>query len=132
MDIVRAYNSALNDVDYEVFRASLKEGAVWHYRGRTYDLTAETEGRTQEAWKKAFPDHEYRIDMIFAKRDTVVTLTTYTGTHTDTILGYPPTGRFVEVPEMVIYRLEDDLIAEVWVVFDEHHLRRQLAVEEGG
>jgi predicted ester cyclase len=88
--------------------------------------TPEDERDTQARWKRAFPDHEYRIDMIFAKRDMVVTLLTYTGTHRDTILGIPPTGRTVAVPEVAVYRLEGDLLAEQWVVFDEHLLRQQL------
>ncbi len=126
IEIVRAYTTAIGSVDYPVLQASIKDSAVWHYRGRTYDWTAESERDTQEAWKRAFPDQEYRIEMIFAKRDTVVSLMTYTGTHSDTILGIPPTGRTVAVPEVAIYRLEGELLAESWVVFDEYLLRRQL------
>jgi steroid delta-isomerase-like uncharacterized protein len=125
-DIVREFTEAMNQVNQDVFKAYLKEGAVWHYRGRTREWTPEGEKRVQSNWKRAFPDHEYRIDLIFANKDTVVVLYKYTGTHTDTILGIPPTGNQIAVPEMVVYRLEDELLAEQWVVFDEYLLRQQL------
>ena len=124
--IVREFSEAMNQVDYDVFKKYLKEGAVWHYRGKTFGWTPDSENRVQSTWKRAFPDHEYRIELIFANRDTVTVLYTYTGTHTDTIMGIPPTGNQIAVPEMVIFRFEDELIAEQWVVFDEYLLRRQL------
>ena len=125
-EIVREFSQALNEVDYDVFKKYLKVGAVWHYRGKTFDWTPDTEKIIQSTWKRAFPDHDYRIDLIFAKNDTVIVLYTYTGTHTDTILGIPPSGNQIAVPEMTIYRFEDELIVEQWVVFDEYLLRRQL------
>lgn len=129
IEIVREFSRALNNVDYDVFKASLKEGAVWHYRGRTIDWTPESERSIQSAWKQAFPDHQYRIDLMFAKWDTVTVLYTYTGTHSDTIMGIAPTGNSIAVPEMVIFRIEEDRIAEQWVVFDEYLLRRQLGAD---
>ena len=125
IEIVRAFIAEPN-WDYETFRAYVKEGAVWHFRGETMDWTWEEEIEIEAMWKRAFPDQEYHIDLILAKGDTVVTFQTYTGTHRDTIMGIPPTGRTVAVPEAAIYRLEGDLIAEQWVVFDEHLLRQQL------
>jgi predicted ester cyclase len=38
-----------------------------------------------------------------------------------------PTGRSVEVEEMMFFRFEDGLLVELWEVFDEHEMRRQLA-----
>ena len=119
----------MNNVDFDVFKAYLKEGAVWQYRGKTIEWTPDSEMLIQSAWKKAFPDHEYQIQLMFAHWDTVTVLYTYTGTHTDTILGLPPTGNSIAVPEMAIFRIENNLIAEQWVVFDEYLLRQQLSAD---
>jgi len=129
LDLVRRFSQALNDLDYSVYQESLSENAVWHYRGNTHDWTPDSELAIQSDWKRAFPDHQYRIDLMFACRDTVTVLYTYTGTHQDTILGIPPTGNSIAVPEMAIFRIENDLIVEQWVVFDEYLLRRQLGAD---
>jgi predicted ester cyclase len=51
----------------------------------------------------------------------------YTGTHTGTaILGVQPTGRAVQVDEMVIFRIADGKIAQAWEVYDELGMWRQL------
>ena len=51
----------------------------------------------------------------------------FTGTHTGQVLDLPPTGRPVQVSEIVIFRIADGKIIEAWEEYDEQGMRRQLA-----
>jgi steroid delta-isomerase-like uncharacterized protein len=131
IEIVKRFTEAMNDVDYHVFKEIIDSTATWHYRGKVMPNTPESERSIQSHWKSALPDMNYGIEKIIAKEDEVVVLYDYTGTHEDTLLGYPPTGNKISVNEMVIYKLKDGRIVETWVVFDEHLLRRQLKEKVG-
>lgn len=131
IDIVHEYTRAMNEVDYEKFKEIIDTGMIWHLRGLTMPNTPESERDVQAHWKNAFPDMDYGIEVIFAHNDMVVVLYNYTGTHRDTILGYPPTGNKISVDEMVINRLKNKKIVESWVVFDFEHIKQQLSKEKG-
>ncbi|MDA0140805.1 ester cyclase [Solirubrobacter sp. CPCC 204708] len=49
-----------------------------------------------------------------------------TGTHDGPFLGVPATGRRVSTQEFAFYRVDGDLITEVWVTADNLHLLGQL------
>jgi predicted ester cyclase len=70
---------------------------------------------------------DVRYDIV-AEGDRVAVRWTMHGRHTGEYLGVSPTGRQVEHHAMVIFRGEDDKIAERWGVFDALGLLRQLGV----
>jgi predicted ester cyclase len=74
----------------------------------------------------AFPDWHNRIDELITAGDRVVARLTWSGTHEGELLGLAPTGRFVTYVGAAIFRLEDALIEEGWVVGDTHDLWRAL------
>jgi len=127
IEIVKKFSEAMNNVDYDVFKEILDTNAVWYYRDKEMPNTPESERKIQSNWKSALPDMNYGIEKIFAQKDQVAVLYNYTGTHEDTLLGYPPTGNKISVGKMVIYRLKNKRKVETWVVFDEHLLRKQLS-----
>ncbi len=57
-------------------------------------------------FRSAFPDIHWVIDEMVSEGEKVVTRFTWTGTHRDTFLGIPATGKRVEVKGVVIDRLE--------------------------
>lgn len=67
---------------------------------------------------EAFPDLEVRIEDMSAHGDYVVVHNTWIGTQTGKLMGLPPTGRRVEFGGIVLWRLEDGLIAERWGMLD--------------
>lgn len=79
--------------------------------------------RTAEA---AFPRYELIVDDIIAEGDKVVLRATARGTHEGEFAGIPPTGRDVEFAAIIIYRIEDGLIAETWIQADMVGLLQQL------
>ena len=127
IEIIKEYTRAMNEVDYEKFKEIIDTSMVWHLRGGTMPNTPEDERDVQAHWKNALPDMDYGIEVIFAHDDMVAVLYNYTGTHMDTLLGYPSTGNKISVDEMVINRLKNKKIVESWVVFDFEDIKNQLS-----
>jgi predicted ester cyclase len=127
IEIIKEYTRAMNEVDYDAFKKIIDTSMVWHLRGGTMRNTPEAERNVQAYWKNALPDMNYDIEVIFSHNDMVAVLYTYTGTHMDTLLGFPPTGNKISVDEMVINRLKNEKVLEQWVVFDFEHLKNQLS-----
>ena len=127
IEIIKEFTKAMNEVDYEKFKEIIDTSMVWHLRGGTMPNTPESERNVQAHWKNALPDMDYGIEVIFAHNDMVTVLYNYTGTHMDTLLGFPPTGSKISVEEMVINRLKNKKIVEQWVVFDFEHIKNQLS-----
>jgi steroid delta-isomerase-like uncharacterized protein len=65
----------------------------------------------------AHPDLRFTIDDLVAEGDRVVISWTLRGTNTGPMLGRPPTGEPVELAAMVIFRIEEGLIAERWAAW---------------
>jgi steroid delta-isomerase-like uncharacterized protein len=66
----------------------------------------------------AFPDLHFTIDDLLAEGDKVLWRFTSQGTHTGPLMNIPPTGKSATVTGMVLFRVANDKIAEVWVNFD--------------
>lgn len=79
-----------------------------------------------ESLIKAFPDVSFVLDDFLVDGDKVVVRYTMQGTHEGEFQGTARTGRAVTVPGIGIYRIEDGLIQESWVVRDSLLLLRQI------
>jgi steroid delta-isomerase-like uncharacterized protein len=70
------------------------------------------------AFLTAFPDLHFTIDDLMAEADKVLWRFTSQATHTGPLMNIPPTGKRAIVTGMVLFRVESDKIAEVWVNVD--------------
>ena len=66
----------------------------------------------------AFPDLHFTIDDLLAEGDKVFWRFTAQATHSGPLMNIPPTGNSTTVTGMVLFRVANDKIAEVWVNFD--------------
>jgi steroid delta-isomerase-like uncharacterized protein len=66
----------------------------------------------------AFPDLHFTIDDLLGEGDKVLWRFTSQATHTGPLMNIPPTGKRATVTGMVLFRVANDKIAEVWVNFD--------------
>jgi steroid delta-isomerase-like uncharacterized protein len=78
--------------------------------------------------RTAFPDMHWVISEMVTEGEKVVTRFTWTGTHRDTFLGIPGTGKRVEVKGVVIDRLESGKMADSRILMDTLGLLQQLGV----
>jgi steroid delta-isomerase-like uncharacterized protein len=76
--------------------------------------------------RAALPDLQLEVDDIFGADDRVAMRFTLRGTHRAELLGRPPTGRWITVSGINLYRLADGKIAETWQLVDVAGLVHQL------
>jgi len=66
------------------------------------------------------------IEDMIAEDDRVVVRFTLKGRHTGPLAGRRASDRFVEIPGMAIFRIQDYQIIDQWCLFDAFELLRQL------
>lgn len=77
---------------------------------------------------EGLPDLHVEVHAVSAHGDHVVVHNSWRGTHDGLLAGLPPTGRAVDVPGVIVWRLRDGRISERWAVGLESGLMRQLGV----
>ena len=73
-----------------------------------------------------FPRYELPPDDIIAEGDKVVVRATMRATHLGEFFGVPATGKEVNMPLIIIYRIADGRIVEHWIQMDVFGLMQQL------
>jgi len=89
--------------------------------GRRAALTAQFE--------RALGRPRVAVHDLFGERDLVAARGTLTGTHQEEWFGVAPAGRRVAIDGVLIARLREGRIAELWVHYDAEELVRQLRGE---
>jgi steroid delta-isomerase-like uncharacterized protein len=79
-------------------------------------------------FRAAFPDIHWNVSEQIVEGDKVMSRFTWTGTHRDTFLGIPASGRRVEVKGVVIDRLEAGKMADSRILMDSLGMMQQLGV----
>ncbi len=79
-------------------------------------------------FEASFPHYKLVADDMIAEGDKVAVLCRFQGTHNGELLGIAPTGKEVDVPFAITYRLTGGKIAQHWMSFDRMALMEQLGV----
>jgi len=79
-------------------------------------------------FRGSFPDWHSTVEELIAEGDRVAERWTGRGTHRGELQGIPPTGKRVEVPGSVFYRIVDAKIVEFRGLFNMMSLMQQLGV----
>lgn len=66
----------------------------------------------------AFPDSQVTLHQLVAEGDRVAVWATYSGTQQGPMGGFPPSGKRMAVDFGAVFRIENGLIAELWVTWD--------------
>jgi predicted ester cyclase len=81
------------------------------------------------AAEAGFPGYKLKADQMIAEDDLVSVIGRFSGTHTGSFMGIPPTGKsFADVPIHITYRVEDGKIVDHWMLFDSADLMQQLGL----
>jgi steroid delta-isomerase-like uncharacterized protein len=86
------------------------------------------EGQKQRiaGFHKAFGDLQLILDDMVAEGDKVTIRIRLTGTHRDTFMGIPATGKRITIAAIDILRLVDGKVVEHWGVMDTYGILQQL------
>jgi len=80
-----------------------------------------------EAFRAAFPDLRWRVDLLVADGDLVAARWTASGTHREAWAGLAPTGRRAEFSGVNIFRFDPTgKVVEIWNHRDDLGLQEQL------
>ena len=117
-----------NEANLEVIDEITAEGYLGHY-----DMGTTIDGR--EAYKQyvprtltAFPDFHITVDELFAEDDLVVFRSTASGTHLGPLGPIPATGMPWTVTGIVIRRVADGKVVELWQLNDMLSLLTQIGL----
>ena len=77
-------------------------------------------------YRAGLPDIQYTIQDMVAEGDKVVVRWIAYGTHLNTFLGVPPTGKKVTITGIEIFRVASDKLEEAWVNSDSLGLLQQI------
>lgn len=77
-------------------------------------------------FEAGFPLYELIAEDMIAEGDEVAVRATFRGVHEGEFFGVPATGNEVEISLIIIYRIEDGMIAEHWMQADVMGLMQQL------
>ncbi|AKU06719.1 MULTISPECIES: ester cyclase [Haloferax] len=80
--------------------------------------------------RESFSDFSATVEDAITEGDMVAMRVTLRGTHDGAFMGIEPTGKTVEVGNMVFSRIEDDMIVERWVQPDMLGMLTQLGAVE--
>ena len=80
------------------------------------------------AYEKSFPNYELVPEDFICEEDKVVVRARVRGTHKGELMGIPPTGRMIDLPFTVIYRIADEKINKGWLFVDRMDLMNQLGI----
>src|SRR3954471_18167468 len=127
-DLVRRFHSELLAArDPAVVDSFFGDGFVSHNMPPGLPPGRDGVKRFFSMFRDAFPDVTVEIDELVSDGDRVAVATTFTGTHTGSIMGMEPTGRRVSVTGIDIVRVVDGRIVEHRGLTDIVGLMRQLS-----
>ncbi len=118
---------ALHQRDLDGVRANMSSDARF-YGWAPEPLDANGHKAFMSALLMAFPDSSIIIDDVIAEGDRVAVRHRLQGTHQAELQGVPPTGRPVEVSAIVIFRIQNGVIAEAWLNADIMGMMQQIGV----
>jgi predicted ester cyclase len=79
----------------------------------------------------AFPDLRHEIELVVADPETAVVRFVLHGTHRGAFFSIPPTQKPIKVAAHVILRVRGGVVEELYGIFDEAGMLRQLGVLQG-
>jgi steroid delta-isomerase-like uncharacterized protein len=127
--VVREFiDEILNRQRVELVEKFLAPDYKLYFPGAPEPTTRETFPQFIATFPAAFPDFQIAVETFVAEGDDVAVRFVLKGTHRGEFMGIPATGKKVEVPGHVFFRLRDGKIVEDRPIFDRALLLEQLGV----
>ena len=79
-------------------------------------------------YENSFPCYELIAEDMICEDDKIAVRARVKGEHKGQLMGYPPTGKTIDIPLSVIYQIEEDKIAKGWIFVDHMELMTQLGI----
>ena len=129
-EISEAFIEAYNTGDTSLIEPVVTDDFVCYNLSEDLELHGASEyaGRIEEI-RGAFDDFEMEELLMLVDGDRGANRIRWSGRHTDTFQGIPGTGKEVDTTSVVLSRMEDGKLAEMWVYNDTMGFMRQLGID---
>jgi len=117
------FEEVLDQGQFDKYAESHAKDFVAH--AGDHDATLEEDIAAAKEERKALPDMRVRVNQIIAEGDLVAVYWTATGTNTQAGMGFPATGRKIEINGMTFFRFKAGKIREEWSAWDMLSVMRQ-------
>lgn len=122
----RLFEAAWNQGNLEVSDELISSDCVLHYQGTVFPVNGDAGKAIVAAWRTAFPDFQFLFEDCIAERDRVALRIPFRATHRGNFFGIAPTGKQINVTEMLIARIKDGKVVEMWEEYDQLGMLQQL------
>lgn len=122
----RYFEQVLNEQRHDLVEEFLTKNIELHGSGLAPGL--EVVKQWLAMFAAAFPDGYITIADMVAEDDKVIARTVFNGTHKAEMQDIPATGKIVNIPGIIIFRMDNGKIAEGWLVSDNLGMMQQLGV----
>jgi steroid delta-isomerase-like uncharacterized protein len=122
----RLFEEAWNKGNLDVADELMSDDCVLHYQGHTIPINGDAGKGIVAAWRNAFPDFQFLFEDCIAEGDKVVLRIPFRATHRGQFFGVAPTGRQINVSEILIAGIKDGKIVEMCEEFDQLGMLQQL------
>ena len=131
-DIGNDFIAAFNEHDEAKIRNMTADNAIMEAPGGVRLEGGDASAAYAVSWMRAFPDSKITVHNTLEAGDSVVQEFTFEGTHTDTLPSpagdIPATNRSMVGRAVQVIRVEDDLVAETKLYFDQVQVLTQLGL----
>ena len=124
--ITKLFLDGWNQSLFTTFADHVEDPVIFHFRGAKQNTNLHELKGLVAFWKKAFPDLSFQVLNIIVELNFAAANLVFTGTHQGAWQNVAPTGRRIWVEEMMFFRFEEGKIAEMWEVYDEAMMMKQL------
>lgn len=120
-------NDAVNNDNYDIFPQLFSSNFIYH-------VQPEIKGPDgvkvlKETMRSSFPDYHEIIDHLLAVDDLVAQFYTLTGTFTNELDGFAPTGKHLTWPICILSKFENGKQIEAWNYSDSLTMFLQLGIK---
>jgi steroid delta-isomerase-like uncharacterized protein len=127
-EIVRRFFDAFNDKDLETFESLVDPEIVIHDPLFGENSGIEIFRVVGMTFLTAFPDQHTEITLLTCEADLVTCIHRHRGTHLGELMGFPPSGRPIDIEGIEVLRVADGRIAEFWRHDDDAGMMKQIGM----
>src|SRR4051794_24588941 len=109
--VIRAFIDSWNSGDMDRLGGLMAEDGLLAVNEEAIPFSPASTRAIAEHWRGAFPDYRFELLDLIAEGDKVVAHIPFSGTQTGQVMDIPPTGKAVNVNEIVIFHIIDGKIA---------------------
>jgi len=127
--VLTFWNTFYNEKNVEKAFQVFAENAVYEsFATGAVDSGRATIQQKEEGFPKAFPDGKSRSEGIYAEGDYVVLRWYADGTNTVSLMGMPPTNKFVAMHGVQVFHIVNGKIQHVWDYWNMADFLRQMGM----